>query len=320
MSNNEKHLDINISGSKLKPLIHKMGIDVFNQIRSSLTCESFNGVDFFANWTAANEISVFYSDIVVLNLELESDDDGYYTRIRTTSLRGDKCTDYDIYDIKQYYSSFCKNTTSEFLGMKRFHVYHYGIKKYMITRFIENIKRELLNSIILMVSDKMESSECVLVPSIDFNNNIIKITVKDNITLSKFDTRFFGVKDHKPEGMDNTGNIELTIDLNLTEDELGSKILVAAQKIDANIQDICNSCYEKYDEYVNTTGGCMITIDGYKILAHKDVMPTANNAFLTFKCPYTNDIITTNISNVRNIVIRGMDEYHSTSQQHSLLG
>jgi hypothetical protein len=319
MPNNENRLDINISGSKLKPLIHKMGIDVFNQICSSLTCESFNGVDFCVNWITATEISVFYSDIVVLKLKLDDDDDddyyGYYTCIRATMLRGDKCINYDVYNITEFYINFCKNITCDFLFMERFHICHYGIKKYRITQFIENIKRELLNSII-----KMETSECVLVPSIDFNNNIIKITVKDNITLSKFDTRFFGVKDHKPKGMDNTGNIELTIDLNLTEDELGSKILLAAQKIDATIQDIFNSCYEKYLEYVRTTGGCMITIDGNKILAHKDVMPTANNAFITFKCPYTNDIITKNISNVNSIAIKGMDEYHSTSQQHSLLG
>ena len=108
----------------------------------------------------------------------------------------------------------------------------------------------------------------------------------------------------------------------ITIDEIADLIQVAVD----NNQKVFNSCYDKYDEIKNTVGGCIVHINSdayvnsWGFLCHRDLQPSINSSFLTFKCPYKNDIITINIKNKHNIRIERMDEFHTIETQRILLG
>lgn len=343
--NRKKQLDIKTSAKQLRSIRHQMAIDFVTESCAAFAGESFAGVDFVIVRATEFEMSVLYKDKVVFKIEIDEsidnyDKDDYYHNNITRTIHDTGYDHVNYCSLNQFYAMYDSRTVFQFFKFEWFSVHHYGIYSDVLSGQVNTVKTHLLEGIVNDVKSEMDKNEkhalCISqYTNADTNANTAVINVKKCISIDHFDTRFFTIEGHKPQGMNVDGEMCRSETFNITEDTLFDDILKFAQLMDLELQAIFKSCYDKYDEVEKTVGGCMVTLDVIrsitvvrpsfstkviKLLTHRGVMPIANNAFFTFKCPYTNDMITKNISGTESIVIKGMDEFHPNTMQVPLLG
>jgi hypothetical protein len=71
-----------------------------------------------------------------------------------------------------------------------------------------------------------------------------------------------------------------------------------------------NALYARYENMKETIGGVTINLDNKIILCHRGFKPLITGGFITYKCPYTMDLISVKYNTV---TVTGLDEVYGNS-------
>lgn len=193
-----------------------------------------------------------------------------------------------------------------------------------VERLADDIMRYIAIEVISEEIDNLdEDGKRIFGSEVNRDKDGVLVSLYRKIDFSKFDDRFFSIKGHKPDSIANDGKIHSQFLYKFTDANAVSSVTEDVKKFMESTEGIFNVCYNRYQSIKDESGGCLITlISGgtYRFLAHKDMQPMVNSSFISFKCPYTRDLITKNVSNASHIAIKGMDEFHGQSMQVPLLG
>lgn len=293
----------------LKKLRHEMGIELIAALKQKLaTSPLVFGNPIVVNQTANTELSLSYDGVEC----------GTYVIDYTSSfIKGNLQVCNDYYDITRMFTNY-DTTRCDILLIERRNVYHEGLNQSFVNNIVQDIKAHIIRKYVRDAIAACDMGKArtgsVCVKGDDFTVDIIS-----RIDLSRMDVRYFTIDGHRPENFDTNGCYTTTVRMPIvdltTVDEIAEQIQVA---VDTN-QRVFESCYENYDTINDTVGGCIIHLGPYRYLSHRALQPTLNSSFLTFKCPYLNDIITMNIKNQPEIRIERMDDFHMIGHQTILL-
>ena len=166
--------------------------------------------------------------------------------------------------------------------------------------------------------------------------------VQSQCDIQNIDSRYWNIKENQPDEslkhngsagnayMTNDGIIrsyrlyytEIHYDLSeeLADDAFWKDVMFHCN----SIQGIFDTLQKRLDSIIEEYVGVVIEVtDDYNktmlFYAEKTLQPVMNTNFLTFKCPYTGDIITHRIDNCRSVVMKGASIY-SEHQPKFLLG
>lgn len=180
----------------------------------------------------------------------------------------------------------------------------------IINKHIVRMSDKALYGFVRHISKKYSSEPRGKV-SVDSNYSYVVfgygLTVDSNIVDARFSEVF---KD------DASAFEEVKIPLNTTSDQ-------AQEIVDDVVTRIKNKiavAYNKYNIIKDRVGGVTINLDGKRILCHKSFRPLITGGFITFKCPYTNSIVSMKSTNYNCVIVDGLDEVYGSDDSIVLIG
>lgn len=288
-----------------KKFIYKMGTELLLALKDSFEKNPLVfGKPITVNETSDDELSLSYDGVELCSYIIADE----YIRDNDRN---------NYYSIWRQFINF-ETRHCDILGITRRKVSHEGVNALFINNIVSDIKSQIVRP---YVHDAIK--KCVLngvgVGWVHTDGNDFSVDVTSRIDLSRMDVRYFTIDSHCPQGLGTDGTYTTTVKMPIADLITVDEIADMIQNAVAKNQRVFDSCYAKYDDFNERVGGCIIHIGKNRYLSHRSLQPTINSSFLTFKCPYLNDIITMNITAYKEVRIERMDEFHMLGPQPVLL-
>jgi hypothetical protein len=147
--------------------------------------------------------------------------------------------------------------------------------------------------------------------SIDYNNRGVDFEYGLTVDSTLVDSRFPVMYKKECESHEEV-YIEPDTSLENVRDIIDSVVSRVRNKI--------NAAQSRYDNIKETIGGVTINVDGKNILCHKSFKPLITGGFITFKCPYTNSMVSLKSTKYDCVTVIGMDEVYGFNDSIVLIG
>lgn len=193
-------------------------------------------------------------------------------------------------------------------------LFHYVTDKDNLTNTIDEYVNQMsmraLHGLVRYSSEKYSKEPRGNV-SVYTNNSYITfgygLTVDSNIVDTRFSEAFKN---------DASAFEEVKIQSNTAYDQMEEIINDVVTRIKSKI----DMAHNKYNTIKETIGGVTINLDGKRILCHRSFRPLITGGFITFKCPYTNSIVSMKSTNYNCVIVDGLDEVYGSDDSIVLIG
>lgn len=153
-----------------------------------------------------------------------------------------------------------------------------------------------------------------------YNDENVTVTgyIKKSFCTDEFDSRFLALNKIKLHHDDLT-DFRIRKDIPVATTSIEEAIEIV-NKIADDLEEKMKALHHEYNTVKMTVGGVELLLDGNKILCHKAFKPLITGGFITFKCPFTNSVVSLKSSKYDCVIVNGMDEVYGVEQSIVMIG